>query len=145
MKQVGFFIHTLKDQTKQPVRDNIDLKRTMILVVMVLIPCLLFGIFNVGHQYYAYVDISSSPTFLDKIIVGLQSVIPLYIVVFTVGGLTEVIFAIIRKHEVNEGFLVTGFLIPFDNASFISLWMVAISTIFGVVIGKENVFEKRKL
>ena len=50
----------------------------MILVVMALIPCLLFGIFNVGHQYYAYVDISSSPTFLDKIIVGLQSVIPIY-------------------------------------------------------------------
>ena len=133
------FLFTPKDQTKNApfVRDNIDLKRTMILVVMALIPCLLFGIFNVGHQYYAYVDISSSPTFLDKIIVGLQSVIPLYIVVFTVGGLTEVIFAIIRKHEVNEGFLVTGFLIPLIMPPSLPLWMVAISTIFGVVIGKE--------
>tara|TARA_B100002052_G_C15881049_1_gene599267 strand:- start:1574 stop:2842 length:1269 start_codon:yes stop_codon:yes gene_type:complete len=133
------FLFTPKDQTKNApfVRDNIDLKRTMILVVIALIPCLLFGIFNVGHQYYSYVDISSSPTFLDKIIVGLQSVIPLYIVVFTVGGLTEVIFAIIRKHEVNEGFLVTGFLIPLIMPPSLPLWMVAISTIFGVVIGKE--------
>ena len=133
------FLYTPKDKTNNApfVRDHIDLKRTMIIVVLALIPCLLFGIFNVGHQYYSYLEPYADATFFDKIFVGLQSVIPLYIVVFTVGGLTEVIFAIIRKHEVNEGFLVTGFLIPLIMPPSLPLWMVAVSTIFGVVIGKE--------
>jgi Na+-transporting NADH:ubiquinone oxidoreductase subunit B len=109
----------------------------MILVVMALLPCLLFGIFNVGHQYYQYVDTTTSATLIDKILIGLQCVIPIYLVVFTVGGLTEVIFAIFRKHEINEGFLVTGFLIPLIMPPSIPLWMVAVSTVFGVVIGKE--------
>lgn len=133
------FLYTPNDKAKTApfVRDNIDLKRTMILVVMALLPCLLFGIFNVGHQYYQYVDITASATLIDKILIGLQCVIPIYLVVFTVGGLTEVIFAIFRKHEVNEGFLVTGFLIPLIMPPSIPLWMVAVSTVFGVVIGKE--------
>ena len=133
------FLYTPNEKTKKPpfVRDNIDLKRTMILVVLALLPCLLFGIFNVGRQYYHFVETTTEATVLDKILIGLQSVIPIYIVAFTVGGLTEVIFAIIRKHEVNEGFLVTGFLIPLVMPPSLPLWMVAISTIFGVVIGKE--------
>ena len=133
------FLYTPNEKTKKPpfVRDNIDLKRTMILVVLALLPCLLFGIFNVGHQYYHFVETTTEATILDKILIGLQSVIPIYIVTFTVGGLTEVIFAIIRKHEVNEGFLVTGFLIPLVMPPSLPLWIVAISTIFGVVIGKE--------
>ena len=133
------FLYTPNEKTKKPpfVRDNIDLKRTMILVVLALLPCLLFGIFNVGHQYYHFVETTTEATILDKILIGLQSVIPIYFVAFTVGGLTEVIFAIIRKHEVNEGFLVTGFLIPLVMPPSLPLWMVAISTIFGVVIGKE--------
>ena len=133
------FLYTPNDKAKSApfVRDHIDLKRTMILVVMALIPCLFFGIFNVGHQYYHFVDTTSNATFIDKILIGLQCVIPIYAVVFTVGGLTEVIFAIIRKHEVNEGFLVTGFLIPLIMPPSIPLWMVAISTVFGVIIGKE--------
>ena len=133
------FLYTPSDKTKTApfVRDHIDLKRTMILVVMALMPCLLFGIFNVGHQYYHFVETTTEATIIDKILIGLQSVIPIYIVAFTVGGLTEVIFAIIRKHEVNEGFLVTGFLIPLVMPPSLPLWMVAISTIFGVVIGKE--------
>ncbi len=133
------FLYTPNDKAKKApfVRDNIDLKRTMILVVMALFPCLLFGIFNVGHQYYQFVETGVSANLIDKLIVGLQCVLPIYMVVFTVGGLTEVVFAIIRKHEVNEGFLVTGFLIPLIMPPSIPLWMVAISTIFGVVIGKE--------
>jgi len=133
------FLYTPNDKAKKApfVRDNIDLKRTMILVVMALLPCLLFGIFNVGHQYYQFVEAGVSANLIDKLIVGLQCVLPIYMVVFTVGGLTEVVFAIIRKHEVNEGFLVTGFLIPLIMPPSIPLWMVAISTIFGVVIGKE--------
>ena len=133
------FLYTPNEKTKTApfVRDHIDLKRTMILVVMALLPCLMFGIFNVGHQYYHFVDTTTDATMFDKVLIGLQSVIPLYIVTFTAGGLTEVIFAIIRKHEVNEGFLVTGFLIPLVMPPSLPLWMVAISTIFGVVIGKE--------
>ena len=133
------FLYTPNDKTKSApfVRDNIDLKRTMIIVVMALLPALFFGIFNVGHQYYQFVDTSTSATLFDKIIVGLQCVIPIYVVVFVVGGLTEVIFALIRKHEINEGFLVTGFLIPLIMPPSIPLWMVAVSTVFGVVIGKE--------
>jgi len=133
------FLYTPNDKAKSApfVRDNIDLKRTMILVVFALLPCLFFGIFNIGHQYYQYVDTSSSANLIDKILIGLQCVIPMYIVTFTAGGLTEVIFAIIRKHEVNEGFLVTGFLIPLVMPPSIPLWMLAVSTIFGVVIGKE--------
>ena len=133
------FLYTPNEKTKKPpfVRDNIDLKRTMILVVMALLPCLLFGIFNVGHQYYQYVETNVNATLIDKIFIGLQCIIPIYAVVFTVGGITEVIFAIIRKHEVNEGFLVTGFLIPLIMPPSIPLWMVAVSTIFGVIIGKE--------
>jgi len=133
------FLYTPNEKTKRApfVRDNIDLKRTMILVVMALLPSLFFGIFNVGHQYYQFVETETSANFIDKLIVGIQCVLPIYMVVFTVGGLTEVIFAIIRKHEVNEGFLVTGFLIPLIMPPSIPLWMVAVSTIFGVVIGKE--------
>ena len=133
------FLYTPNDKIKTApfVRDNIDLKRTMILVVMALLPCLFFGIFNVGHQYYEYVDTTMSATLVDKILIGLQCVIPMYIVTFTVGGLTEGIFSIIRKHEINEGFLVTGFLIPLIMPPSIPLWIVAVSTIFGVVIGKE--------
>jgi len=133
------FLYTPNDKIKTApfVRDNIDLKRTMILVVIALLPCLFFGIFNVGHQYYEYVDTTMSATLVDKILIGLQCVIPMYIVTFTVGGLTEGIFSIIRKHEINEGFLVTGFLIPLIMPPSIPLWIVAVSTIFGVVIGKE--------
>ena len=107
----------------------------MILVVMALLPCLFFGIYNIGHQYSHFNGLEYS--FFDKIVEGLKSVLPLYLVVFTVGGLCEVIFSIIRKHEVNEGFLVTGFLIPLIMPPSIPLWIVAVSTIFGVVIGKE--------
>ncbi len=133
------FLYTPNDKTKSPpfVRDSIDLKRTMILVVFALLPCLLFGIFNVGHQYYQYVDTTTSANIIDKILIGLQCIIPMYIVTFTAGGLTEVLFAVIRKREVNEGFLVTGFLIPLVMPASILLWMLAVSTIFGVVIGKE--------
>ena len=131
------FLFTPNDRAKAApfIRDSIDLKRTMILVVMALIPCLLFGIYNVGHQYSYYNNLNY--TFFAKIVEGLKCVLPIYMVVFTVGGLCEVLFSIIRKHEINEGFLVTGFLIPLIMPPSIPLWMVAIATIFGIVIGKE--------
>jgi Na+-transporting NADH:ubiquinone oxidoreductase subunit B len=131
------FLFTPNDRAKTApfIRDSIDLKRTMILVVMALIPCLLFGIYNVGHQYSYYNNLNY--TFFAKIVEGLKCVLPIYMVVFTVGGLCEVLFSVIRKHEINEGFLVTGFLIPLIMPPSIPLWVVALSTVFGVIIGKE--------
>ena len=113
------------------IRDSIDLKRSMILVVVAMIPAILFCIFNVGYQQ------DSSRTIIENFISGSILVLPIIAVSYTVGGLCEVLFAIIRRHEVNEGFLVTGMLIAVTMPPAIPLWMVAVATIFGVVIGKE--------
>ena len=117
------------------VRDAIDLKRTMILVVLSLIPCLLFGMWNVGYQHHRALGITVS--LLDNFIFGLIKVLPLIIVSYGAGLSTEFIFAIIRKHTINEGFLVSGILIPLIMPVDVPLWMVAVSTIFAVIIGKE--------
>ena len=113
------------------IRDAVDLKRSMIFVVIAMIPAILFGIFNVGYQQDA------SRTIVENFIAGLIVVGPIIAVTYTVGGFWEVIFAVVRKHEVNEGFLVTGMLIPMVMPPTIPLWMVAVATSFGVVIGKE--------
>ena len=107
----------------------------MITVVIAMIPCLLFGIWNTGHQYY--LATGQNPVFINEIFLGLKKVLPIIIVSYTVGGLVEVIFAIIRKHPINEGFLVTGMLIPLVMPVTIPLWQVALATIFAVVIAKE--------
>jgi len=129
------FLFTTKTQTnKAPyVRDAIDLKRTMIIVVLALLPSFFFGMYNVGLQS-PDVDIK---TIFNCLFYGAMKVLPMYLVVFTVGGICEAIFAVIRKHEINEGFLVTGFLIPLVMPVTVPLWMLAVATIFGVVIGKE--------
>ena len=113
------------------IRDSIDLKRSMIFVVIAMIPAILFGIFNVGYQE------DSSRSIIQNFISGLYVVGPIIIISYSVGGLWEVIFALVRKHEVNEGFLVTGMLIPLVMPPTIPLWMVAVATSFGVIIGKE--------
>lgn len=118
------------------VRDAIDLKRTMILVVLSLVPCLLFGMWNVGYQHYQALGIMNSSV-TDNFIFGLIKVLPLIIVSYAAGLSTEFIFAIIRKHTINEGFLVSGMLIPLIMPVDVPLWMVAVSTIFAVIIGKE--------
>ena len=79
-------------------------------VVIAMIPCLLFGIWNVGHQHF--LAIGSSVSFLEKIILGSKVVLPVVLVSYTAGGIVEVIFSTIRRHPINEGFLVTGMLIP---------------------------------
>jgi len=118
------------------VRDAIDLKRTMILVVLSLVPCLLFGMWNVGHQHHqAFGNLGTS--ILDNFIFGATKVLPLVIVSYGAGLTVEFIFAIIRKHTINEGFLVSGMLIPLVMPVDVPLWMVAVSTIFAVIIGKE--------
>ena len=117
------------------VRDAIDLKRLMMTVVIAMIPCLLFGMWNVGHQHY--IAIGEVASFAQKFWVGCYVVIPMLIVSYAAGGLVEVAFAVIRKHPVNEGFLVTGMLIPLILPPTIPLWQIALGTIFAVVIAKE--------
>ena len=129
------FLYSTNTQTKNApyIRDSIDLKRTMMIVVLSLLPAFFFGIYNVGLQSPDVVD----KNFFDCFVFGLYKVIPMYIVVFAVGGLCEGLFAVFRRHEINEGFLVTGFLIPLTMPPTVPLWMLGLATIFGVVIGKE--------
>jgi len=124
-----------------------DLKRTMNIVIMALVPCLLFGIFNAGYQHYAAIDAAKGiateaslfGNFLtwDNFVIGAWTVLPLVIVSYGVVLLVEFIFAIIKGHEVEEGYLVTGMLVPLIVPIDIPLWMLAVAVVFGVVIGKE--------
>lgn len=118
------------------VRDAIDLKRTMILVVLSLVPCLLFGMWNTGYQHHLALGITDA-SLMDNFIFGAKKVIPLVIVSYGTGLTVEFIFAIIKKHTINEGFLVSGMLIPLVMPVDVPLWMVAVSTVFAVIIGKE--------
>jgi Na+-transporting NADH:ubiquinone oxidoreductase subunit B len=118
------------------IRDAIDLKRTMILVVLSLVPCLLFGIWNTGYQHHFALG-QEQASFMDNFLFGASKVLPLVIVSYVSGLTVEFIFAIIRKHTVNEGFLVSGMLIPLVMPVDVPLWMVAVSTVFAVIIGKE--------
>ncbi len=117
------------------VRDAIDLKRTMFMVIIALIPCLVFGMWNVGHQYY--LATGQEGFFLDKFMLGFWKFLPLIIVSYVVGLTVEFAFAVYRGHQVNEGYLVTGLLIPLTMPIDVPLWMLAISVAFAVVIGKE--------
>ncbi len=118
------------------IRDAIDLKRMMMTVVIAMLPALLFGIWNVGYQHFLAIG-KPDAALLDIIIVGTIQVLPIVLVSYTAGGIVEVIFGIIRKHPINEGFLVTGMLIPLVMPPDIPLWQVALATVFAVVIAKE--------
>lgn len=118
------------------VRDGIDLKRTMITVVLALVPALLFGMWNVGYFHYNALGMTDA-TFMDQFLFGAIKVLPIVIVSYAVGLGVEFAFCVIKKHQINEGFLVSGMLIPLIMPVDIPLWMVAVSTIFAVVIGKE--------
>ena len=117
------------------IRDSVDLKRTMSTVIIALLPALIYGIYNSGFQHYSQLDISFS--FLDAFIHGSWKILPMIFVSYFVGLTIEFIFAVYRGHEVNEGYLVTGLLIPMIMPIDIPLWMVAISVAFSVVIAKE--------
>jgi Na+-transporting NADH:ubiquinone oxidoreductase subunit B len=117
------------------IRDSIDMKRTMSIVVIALIPTLLFGIWNAGQQHF--MSIGETAAFWDKILFGLIKILPIIVVSYVVGLGIEFAFAQIRHHEVNEGFLVSGMLIPLVLPPDIPLWMVALATAFAVIIGKE--------
>ena len=117
------------------IRDGVDLKRTMITVIIALVPALFYGMYNTGYQYY--IQIGESFTFLDAFYHGSLKIIPMIIVSYVVGLSIEFAFAVYRGHEVNEGYLVTGLLIPMIMPVDIPLWMVAISVAFAVLIAKE--------
>jgi Na+-transporting NADH:ubiquinone oxidoreductase subunit B len=117
------------------IRDAMDMKRTMMHVIIALIPPLLFGIWNVGFQHYRALGIDVA--FIDQVVFGLVKVLPIIVVSYVSGLAIEFIFASVRDHEVNEGFLVTGMLIPLVIPVTTPLWMVAVATIFAVIIGKE--------
>jgi len=123
-----------------------DLKRTMNIVIMALVPCLIFGMFNAGFQHHVAVNgnFTSGMSFfsgdfwnLDNLFVGAAKILPLVIVSYAVGLAVEFVFAVIKGHEVEEGYLVTGMLVPLIVPVDIPLWMLSVAVIFGVVIGKE--------
>ena len=117
------------------VRDNIDLKRTMTVVIIALIPALLFGAYNTGLQHFR--SIGADAGTLQMFWFGFLKILPLIVVSYAVGLGIEFIAAQIRGHEINEGFLVSGLLIPLVMPVDIPLWMLALATAFAVIIGKE--------
>ena len=117
------------------IRDNMDIKRTMFFVVIALIPCYLFGAYNIGYLHSAAMGVPSS--ILSDFILGMTYVLPILIVTFIAGAICEITFAVIRKHEINEGFLVSCALIPLTMPPDIPLWQLFIGTSFGIIIGKE--------
>ena len=117
------------------VRDAVDMKRIMITVMMALCPALIFGWWNVGYQHF--LALGESATIWQCFSYGILKWLPLVIVTYVSGLAVEVLFAQIRKHEVAEGFFVTGFLIPMIMPPDVPLWIVAVATIFAVLFGKE--------
>ena len=117
------------------IRDSIDMKRTMIIVVVAMIPCMLFGMWNAGYQHF--LATGEHVDFWQRFGFGFLKVFPIVVVSYVVGLGIEFFFAQIRGHEVSEGFLVTGFLIPLILPIDIPLWMVAVATAFAVIIGVE--------
>jgi Na+-transporting NADH:ubiquinone oxidoreductase subunit B len=140
------FLFTPNDTTHggTHVKAADDLKRTMNTVIMALLPVLLFSMFNAGYQHYSAINgfpsnFSVMEHFLtwDNFWIGITQVLPLVVVSYGVGLIVEFIFAVIKGHEVEEGYLVTGMLVPLIVPVDTPLWMLAVAVVFGVVIGKE--------
>ena len=130
------FVPNHTSSTSCHVRDSVDLKRTMGTVILALVPCLLFGCYNIGYQYYTQLG-GELPSIFSLFTYGLIRVLPMIVVSYVVGLSIEFGFAVSRKHQVNEGYLVTGMLIPLIFPIDCPLWIVAISVAFAVVTGKE--------
>ncbi len=129
------FVPSRTNKNGVHVRDYVDLKRTMSIVVLAMIPALLFGIWNTGYQHF--LALGETASIVDAFMHGLWRVLPIIIVSYGTGLGIEFITAQIRKHEVNEGFLVSGMLIPLILPVDVPLWMVVIATAFAVILGKE--------
>jgi len=138
------------------VRDALDQKRMMMMVVVALLPCVAMAMFNTGYQAFLTVEQGgklldtwqasaynalglkvSSASIVACLVYGALHFLPILVVTYAVGGMLEVLFAVVRGHEVNEGLLVTGMLIPLTLPATIPLWQVGMGTAFGIVIGKE--------
>ena len=117
------------------IRDSIDTKRIMILVVISLLPLYIFGAINIGFQNSIAIDLERSNW--ENFWFGFNKILPIIIVTFASGAFWELLFAVVRKHPVSEGFLVTCALIPLTMPAGIPLWQIAVATTFGIVIGKE--------
>jgi Na+-transporting NADH:ubiquinone oxidoreductase subunit B len=117
------------------VRDNLDIKRFMTLVIVMLLPHLFFGMYNTGYQ--ALVAAGEAPRLLACILIGLYHVLPMVLVTYAVGFFWEVLFAVIRGHGMSEGLFVSCMLFPLTLPPTTPLWQVALGISFGIVIGKE--------
>ncbi|MDP7032538.1 MAG: NADH:ubiquinone reductase (Na(+)-transporting) subunit B [Gemmatimonadota bacterium] len=117
------------------VRDAMDIKRLMSMVVVAVLPAMVVGAYNVGFQ--ALSALGQTTGLWDCLVLGAWKMLPIVLVSYAAGGFWEVLFAVVRRHEINEGFLVTGILFPLTCPPTLPLWMVAVGISFGVVIGKE--------
>lgn len=131
----AFTPNTTTEPKGAQIRDAVDMKRLMMTVIIAMVPCLIFGIYNVGYQHFLATGQEGSTG--EMLWIGALQVVPVIIVSYVSGLGIEFIFATFRRHPVNEGFLVTGMLIPLVMPPDIPLWQVALATIFAVVIGKE--------
>ncbi|MBH10145.1 MAG: NADH:ubiquinone reductase (Na(+)-transporting) subunit B [Candidatus Marinimicrobia bacterium] len=129
------FSTDIRTKSGPHIRDSVDIKRVMILVVISLLPCYLFGALNVGYQYSNAIGVNR--TWIENLINGIFIIMPIIAVTFVSGAFWEILFALIRRHPISEGFLVTCALIPLTLPPSIPLWQVVIATSFGIVIGKE--------
>ncbi len=118
------------------IHDSLDSKRVMIIVVLALVPCLLFGIYNTGYQHWLAIGDNSFP-FWDMVLYGFLALLPRIVISYVVGLGIEFIIAQWRKEEIQEGFLVSGILIPLICPVEIPLWMLAVATAFSVIFVKE--------
>jgi len=130
-----FFFPSPKTTVRPFIRDFLDLKRYMSFVILALLPVLIFGIYNTGFQ--SGLAQGERLGLISSFLMGAWYVLPIIIVSYGVGFFWEILFAVIRKHKISEGFLVTGLLFPLTLPATIPLWQVAIGISFGVVIGKE--------
>ncbi len=129
------FVPNTVTKSGSHIRDCVDLKRVMTVVIVALLPALAFGIWNVGEQHS--IAFGLNMTFIEKVWFGFLKVLPLLIVSYVVGLGIEFISAQLRGHEVNEGFLVSGMLIPLVMPVDVPLWILALAVAFAVIIGKE--------
>lgn len=130
-----FFVPGHTTHSGSHIRDAVDMKRTMITVILAMTPALLFGIWNTGFQHFR--ASGEEAAFMDMFLYGAMKVLPLIIVTYSVGLGIEFIFGIKNGHSLYEGFLVSGVLIPLIMPADVPLYMVAIATAFAVLIGKE--------
>ncbi|MGQ1908529.1 NADH:ubiquinone reductase (Na(+)-transporting) subunit B [Marinifilum sp. RC60d5] len=131
------YVPDVTSKSGSHIKDAIDLKRTMSIVVMALIPSLLFGMYNIGYQHFLSIGELATTGLVDMFVYGLIKILPVIVVSYVVGLGIEFAVAQMRGHQINEGFLVSGMLIPLIMPIGAPLWMVAVSTAFAVIIGKE--------